>query len=140
MRVIICGSRDWADPLPIERELIGLRQDWGPGVTVVEGAARGADRIAGQVARRLGIPVEEHPADWTGRGKAAGFERNKLMLSLGPSLVLAFKDGFDTSLRRGGTEHMVRIALEADVPVMVIGHRGNSYTVTPAFLPTRGMA
>lgn len=125
MRVIVCGSRDWNDYSMILEKLWGLRQtcfQQRDAVTVIEGAARGADRLAGQAARALGMTIEEHPADWAGRGRSAGFERNKLMLSLGADLVWAFKDGFDHTLQRGGTEHMVKLAKDAGVPWRVFFH------------------
>jgi len=116
----VCGSRDWTDADAIEAELRLL----APGSTVVHGAARGADRIAGQIARRLGLTVEEHPADWSSFGVSAGPRRNADMLRAGADFVLAFKDGFDRSMRRGGTEGMVRIALAAGVPARVVGCSG----------------
>ena len=125
MRLLVCGSRDWYDARMIREQMIRLARDareHGWSVTVVEGDARGADKIAGEVAESLGFGVERHPADWTGRGRVAGFERNNLMLSLGVDLLWAFKDGCDHSLRRGGTEHMVKIATAANVPWRLFSH------------------
>lgn len=71
------------------------------------------------------VPIdrEQYPADWEKHGKAAGPIRNALMLEEGkPDLVLAFKDGFDWQFKRGGTEHMVRIAKAAGVRTIVIQH------------------
>ena len=84
-RVLVCGSRDWTDQALIVRVL----PDYGPAV-IVHGAARGADRLAGRVARALGWPVEEHPAAWTQYGRAAGHKRNLAMLATHPALVIAF--------------------------------------------------
>lgn len=120
-RVIVCGSRDWDDPKPIAWTIAGMRERLGP-ITIVHGAARGADNLAGVVCRKFGIPEEPHPADWIGKGRAAGPLRNQLMLSLGADYVVAFKDGFDHSLESGGTENMIRIAREADVPTMIVCH------------------
>lgn len=121
MRIIICGSRDWIDGDAIRAALISLRKQH-PDAVVVHGAARGADSLADRIARNLGFRVEAHPADWTGRGRAAGPERNQLMLKLGADQVLAFKDDFDPTLSRGGTEHMVRIARDAGVPTWIRSH------------------
>lgn len=118
--VIFCGSRDWGDPIPIRLILAALENK---DVTIVHGAARGADRLAGQLAENYRIAVEEYPADWKGHGKAAGPIRNKLMLDARrPAFVVAFKDGFDHTFSRGGTENMVHIAREADIPTYVISH------------------
>jgi len=49
MRIIVCGSRNWTNYSIIYRELSKL-----PGNTVIiHGAARGADTIAGSIARHL---------------------------------------------------------------------------------------
>ena len=77
--------------------------------------------VADAVGRQW-FKVETFPADWPGHGKAAGPIRNKLMLAQRPHLVVAFKDEFDHTLTRGGTENMVRIAREAGVKTMVVSH------------------
>lgn len=119
MRVIICGSRDWSDPRPIRTVIDSLALS-DRNLTVVHGAARGADAIAGEIARSMGVREEPHPADWTGQGRAAGPLRNRLMLDLGADIVFAFKEDFDWSFARGGTENMVKIAHEAKIPAIVI--------------------
>lgn len=121
--VIVCGSRDWTDYDTIWDALRRRCERHGE-FTVIHGAARGADRLAGQAGRHQSLPVVEFPADWNKHGRAAGPIRNQAMLEaalddydlLG---VLAFKEGFDHSLRRGGTEDMVRRAREAEVPTIV---------------------
>ena len=120
VRVIVCGSRDWTDYRMILEKLRELPRR--PPVTIVHGAARGADMLADAAAGTLGLQVEPHPADWTGRGRRAGVERNALMASLGADLVLAFKDGFDFSLRTGGTENMVRLAAALNIPYRIYSH------------------
>lgn len=123
MRLIACGSRDWTNYEEIERTLLSFIHQFGKPAALIHGAARGADTLAGQAAQRLGIPVEEYPADWRGNGKGAGPIRNRQMLDTGADYVIAFKDAFDTTLRKGGTENMIRIAREAGVPTWVIGRR-----------------
>lgn len=115
-RVIVCGSRDWTDRRIIRETLLALA-DRCPDlrIVVVHGAARGADRMAGEEARACGYKVEEHPANWALHGHRAGLIRNAYMLSLGCSHVIAFWDG-----KSRGTEHMIRIAREADARVTVI--------------------
>jgi hypothetical protein len=116
-RVIFCGSRDGYDAQVIYADLVRLARA-GPFV-VVHGDARGVDRMADGIARSLGIPTEPHPARWKETGRAAGHVRNQHMLDLGADVVFAYKIGFDHELRRGGTEHMVRIARQAGVPTVV---------------------
>lgn len=121
-RVIVCGSRDWADGHVIEVALSTIASLQHTPVEIIHGGARGADRLAGQCASKLGLKERAELADWVGRGRGAGFERNARMLALSPSpnLVLAFKDSFDYTLRRGGTEHMCRIALATNPPTPVL--------------------
>jgi hypothetical protein len=111
-RVLVCGSRGWSDRALIERILLAN----GPAV-IVHGAARGADRIAGEVARGLGWPVEEHPADWHRHGKRAGHKRNLAMLDAHPSLVIAF-----TLIPGGtpGTRHTLTNAYRRQIPVVIV--------------------
>jgi len=121
--IIVCGCRDWADYDAIWQALRRRAERHGE-FTVIHGAARGADRLSGQAGRNQALPVVEFPADWKNHGPAAGPIRNQAMLDaalndfnlLG---VLAFKEGFDLSLRRGGTEDMVRRARAAGVPTIV---------------------
>ena len=109
MRVLVCGGRDYDDVAQVRLYLNFLRSV----DTVIHGAARGADRLAGQVALTHGCAVEEYPADWSGRGKMAGMERNRIMLNTKPDLVVAFPGGT-------GTANMVSIAREAGVRVRLV--------------------
>ena len=112
--VLVCGSRSWTARAPIAAALARAQAD---GFThVVHGDARGADRMAGHAARRLGMRVVAVPADWDRFGLSAGFIRNGCMLNLRPQLVLAFARHLPHS---HGTAHMVRIARAAGVPVRV---------------------
>lgn len=119
-RVIVCGSREWQTSRPILDGLIAIYNRELRRFEVVHGGARGADYLAGQLAFWFGLSERPILADWDRLGRRAGFERNTRMLALSPNLVLAFKDGFDYTLRRGGTEHMCRIALESNPPVPVL--------------------
>jgi hypothetical protein len=108
MRVIVCGSRQWTDREAIANRLFDLPVD----SVIVHGAAPGADRIAGQEAEKLGLLVEEHPADWDYYGKRAGFVRNERMAKIGADLCIAFWDGHSR-----GTAMMVDLAERYDIPI-----------------------
>lgn len=108
MRVIVCGSRDWTDREAIANRLFDLPSE----AVIVHGAAKGADRIAGQEAQKLGLVVEEHPANWQTLGKTAGIARNVKMARLGADLCIAFWDG-----RSRGTSHMVDQAEKHGIPI-----------------------
>lgn len=138
MRVLICGSRTWAKPVPIDVVVGGFAAVYGAAnVTVIHGAARGVDSMAASAAHRHGVACEDYPADWDthdrdGRGrvpcscpedatscKAAGVRRNQRMLDEGkPELVVAFTDDLASSR---GTASMVGLARQAGLPVYVVG-------------------
>jgi hypothetical protein len=108
-RVLVCGGRDFDDWAMLCTVLNALN----PYPTVViHGAARGADRMAGDWARANGLSWEAFPADWQRDGKAAGVIRNSRMLAEGkPDLVVAFPGG-------RGTADMVAKARKVGVPVI----------------------
>ena len=107
MRVLVCGGREYSDWGQMRWVLGAIRID-----TVITGAARGADSVAGEWATDQGVDLVTYPANWERDGKSAGFKRNQLMLdNAKPDLVVAFPGG-------NGTAHMVRIAKEAGVPVL----------------------
>lgn len=110
MRVValFCGSRDWADMAAIRADIAELPAD----AIVIEGGARGADRLARSAARERGLHVATVEAQWNRLGKSAGFWRNEAMLALGPTVVYAYPLGGP------GTASMVRLATAAGVPVV----------------------
>jgi len=139
-RILVTGSRDWADLPLLRRELNAAMREAGEDrVVIVNGkcdprdpqtheavpwaaAERlpladqrhllGADWLADRIAGTRGIRVERHPADWTAHGKAAGFRRNAEMVSAGASLCLAFiRDGSK------GATHCADLAEKAGIPV-----------------------
>ena len=121
MRLLVCGSRTWTDLARLRQVLDQVVSDHSDGqvVTVIEGDARGADRLAGQLARERGWRLERYPADWTRDGRAAGFRRNARMLRQGrPDLVVAFTVG--PLAESWGTADMVRRARAAGVPVHLV--------------------
>jgi hypothetical protein len=140
LRLLVTGSRDWAD-LPLLRDELGtaLLELGADRVVIVHGkcdprdpqtrqavpwsaAERlelddqqhllGADWLADRIAGTRGIWLERHPAKWAEHGKSAGFRRNAEMVALGASLCLAFiKDE-----SRGAT-HCADAAGKAGIPV-----------------------
>lgn len=117
--VLVCGSRDWADRESLASALTGL-----PGehyeIEIIHGGARGADRIAGEEAERLGFGVRVFPANWRGLGKRAGILRNIEMLDEKPNLVMAFqRDG------SRGTQHTIDEARRRGIPVQVYAEEGS---------------
>jgi len=111
MRVLICGSRDFHDIQAIQIVVDNLDTN----DIIVHGCARGADTIAGWLAKRRGLTILEFPAQWNKYGKAAGPIRNKQMLDEGkPDKVFAF---YTDKKKSRGTANMVKQAKAAGIPV-----------------------
>jgi hypothetical protein len=120
MRLLVCGSRTWSDYRRLRRTLEATVAQRQPEVvTIIEGGARGADRMAGHLACLHGWRLEVYPARWEQQGRAAGTRRNARMLQRGrPDLVVAFTVGPLAESR--GTADMVRRARAAGVPVHIV--------------------
>jgi len=113
-KVLVCGDRNWSDREAICACLRTL-QDRGYDI-VIEGEARGADRIARDVAKELGFDILKFPADWSRYGRSAGPIRNRQMLDQRPDLVLAFHEDIAHSK---GTADTVREAQKRGIEVVV---------------------
>lgn len=113
MRVLVCGGRNFADAAFIHAELDRLHGIHGFTV-LIEGDARGVDRIAGEWARSRGVELVEYPANWQRDGRHAALIRNEHMLVDGkPDLVVAFPGG-------SGTSHTCWKAEQAGIAVIRI--------------------
>lgn len=125
MRVLVCGSRTFTDYEKMKRILDGYDI-----TDIIEGEARGADRLAGVYGKDRGIPVHKFPADWDTHGKAAGPIRNKQMLVegkpdlciafLGPVAISEFTSGLSDSKYSRGTKNMIDQAVKAGIETKVI--------------------
>ena len=114
MKVLITGGRDFSDSPLLTRTLDRLHSV-SPFTALIHGAAKGADRLAGEWARTNGVEEIACPADWRRHGRGAGPARNKLMLEEHqPDLVVAFPGG-------KGTAHMVGLAKKAGTQIVFAG-------------------
>lgn len=133
MRVLVTGDREWQDRDFISDALAALSSS---DTVIIEGAARGVDTLAHEVALEFGFATERYPAYWTctdyekdtgtscwvegGKhqamhGKPAGVLRNQRMLDESkPDIVYAFHNKLKWSK---GTADMVRKAQKAGIPV-----------------------
>lgn len=122
-KILVTGSREFTDwsiiqnALAVERWPAGQNNPAsGDGhMLVIHGGAKGADSIAGDLARRA-INVHEVivPALWDKNGKGAGPQRNAAMMHLDPQVVLAF---YKDSAKNIGTSDCVRRARSYDIEV-----------------------
>lgn len=115
MRVLICGDRNWVSYPIIYQWIYRNLPANAPPSTVIHGGARGADRMAGEIANTFGHKVLVYPAKWDKYGKAAGHIRNQQMLDEGkPDLVVYFHNNLAESKGTGG---MVSRARKAGIEV-----------------------
>jgi len=113
-RLLICGSRDFFDRLPISLTIYCFEPS-----ALINGCALGADTIANEEFRKIGKEPEEYPADWDRYHRAAGPIRNAQMLAEGkPDIVIAFYSDYK---RSRGTKDMVDKARDAGVFVVELG-------------------
>jgi hypothetical protein len=110
VRALVCGGRGYDDADALSQFMDELAQR----ITidaVIDGDARGADRMAGEWACRRDIENIKFRAEWEKLGRKAGPIRNQFMLDEGrPDVVVAFPGGW-------GTADMVRRARLAGVEV-----------------------
>lgn len=116
MRILITGSRHHEDYKLIRDSIHQAWYDAGmpEKVTVVHGAARGADTLAAKAAHFMGFDQEAHPADWNRFGASAGPKRNAKMALLGADICLAFPLGDSR-----GTWDCVSAARARQIPVVI---------------------
>ena len=111
MKVLITGGRDFDDVGLLTETLDRLHAET-PFACLIHGAAKGADRLAGQWAQNNGVEEIACPANWKLHGRWAGPVRNKLMLEEHqPDLLVAFPGG-------KGTANMVGLAEKAGTKVV----------------------
>jgi hypothetical protein len=121
MRVLVCGGRDYGkNPDGSDNE---IEMDFlfnfltelllkHPDMVVIQGEARGADKLAKNWAEFMNVPVVSFPADWDRYGRNAGPVRNLQMIQEGrPDLVVAFKGG-------AGTRNMIKQATLYEIEVI----------------------
>jgi hypothetical protein len=136
VRLLVCGGRDFGTTAPERfalRDVLDLWHQRRPITTLIHGAARGADTLAGEWAVAKAVPVDPHPVAhheweaWRAAGRPSpspGSARNARMLAEGrPGAVLAFPGGT-------GTADMVRKARAAGVPVALVVVNEKGWEVT----------
>ena len=111
MKTIIAGSRDNVTYEHIKDAV----KNCGWIITeVVEGGARGADRLGRKWAIDNTIPYITMNADWDKHGKSAGYRRNTEMAEVAEALI-AIRANMSK-----GTTHMINIAKNKGLRIYVI--------------------
>jgi hypothetical protein len=113
MKVLVCGSRDWADPMAVTERIVDLAEAY-PAALVIHGGCRGADMRVEGAAIVCNLRTKVFLADWRRFGRKAGPLRNRQMLDEEPDLVIAFqRDG------SRGTQDTIDEARRRGIPVEV---------------------
>ncbi len=116
-KLIVAGGRDFSDKELCREKIHELKHILSNyKLSIVSGMARGADRLAWEIAKEDGIQVHEYYADWDGYGPDAGYRRNEVMAGNSNGL-LAFWDGTSK-----GTRNMIRVMQFLQKPVSVVSY------------------
>lgn len=104
-KILVCGGRDFNNRLAVNSVLAEYKSKYGhTGMIIIEGAAKGADKLAHLWAIANNVENWRFPItkeDWKKYGNAAGPIRNEAMFNESqPDLVIAFPGG-------NGTKHMI---------------------------------
>lgn len=110
--VIIAGGRKYSDLARMVEVIKEERPTF-----IIEGAAPGADTLAGEAAQKLGIPYITVPALWDFFGKSAGHKRNALMANILLALAGESEKKLIAFPGKIGTPMMVSIAKDLGIPV-----------------------
>ena len=119
IKVLICGSRGFNDYVLMKVQIMKLLDRFGTTITIISGGAKGADKLAEDVAKQLGISITILEPDWDKHGKGAGMIRNNAMLDMKPNIVLAFWDG-----NSKGTKHTISEARKRKIEVHLVQYGG----------------
>lgn len=97
-KVLVTGGRTYDDRGHVYMVLDGLLRRY-PALCVVQGGAKGADRLASLWAAARGKPCITMAAAWDALGPAAGSTRNQWMLDYNPDIAfcVAFPGGPGTA-------------------------------------------
>lgn len=113
MRVIVCGGRDQVDYEFVRNVLDHLHKEFNF-THIIEGEARGTDKMPRRWAEERGIPFTPVQAEWNKYGYGAGPIRNRLMVEQGkPDMVIAFPGG-------KGTANMIKTAGRFNIKVLEV--------------------
>lgn len=113
-KLLIAGSRNFNDYLYLKKRIDKLISNWNKKeLLIIEGGARGADKLGRLYAQNNEIEYQTFEAEWEKLGKRAGYARNIKMAETATHAVI-FWDGVSP-----GTKHMIKILEEKNVRTIV---------------------
>jgi len=113
-KVIIAGTRTFNDYDLLVESCDKLLVNKHPNIEIVNGGARGADRLGGKYAIQKGYKMKKFAADWDEYGRSSGYIRNEEMAQYADALI-CFWDGHSK-----GSGHMINLAREYKLKVRVV--------------------
>jgi hypothetical protein len=113
MKLAIVGSRSFTDYEALEKEVDSICESVKV-TCVVSGGAKGADSLGQRYAESKGIATQIFLPDWEKHGKAAGFIRNRDIIS-NCDFCVAFWDG-----KSKGTLSSIELAKRQEIPVRIV--------------------
>nr|DAS94925.1 MAG TPA: Protein of unknown function (DUF2493) [Caudoviricetes sp.] len=120
IKLLIAGSQSFTDyerfKVYVNKFIQGLDKKE---ITIIEGGAKGTDRMAREFAIENNIPYITMEADWDTHGKAAGMIRNRQMGEKATHAIL-FWDG-----ESPGTRNMISICEELNVTLRIVKVKKN---------------
>lgn len=121
--ILITGSRDWTDKERMADfiELHLCTHYVLCPVVIRHGGARGADQLAGELARENGDIEDPHPVsdeEWR-KSRGAGHARNARMVAMGADVCIGFP-----MPGAKGTWDCLKRAVDAGIPVEICNPRG----------------
>ena len=117
LRIIVAGSRTFNDYDLLESTLSDYLKE-NNNVTIISGAAKGADQLGERFARKYRYNLKYFPAQWDMYGKSAGPIRNRKMAEYAAEergVLFAFWDG-----KSRGTKSMIDLAKKSGLEVHVV--------------------
>jgi hypothetical protein len=118
MKLAVIGSRGFNDYELLKLHLNNVIQN-NRVTHIVSGGALGADSLAERFAKENNIETLIFLPDWKTHGKAAGFIRNKDIVS-NADMVVAFWDG-----KSKGTKHSIDLANKSKTPLLIVETSNN---------------
>lgn len=116
-RILICGGRNYNNSARFDEVMAAITPYFKPSFCIIQGGARGADRLAAIWAFDRGCAMLEMRANWNFYSYSAGYIRNGWMIEFGmPDLVVAFPGGT-------GTQNMIEQARAKGIDVYVVSEQ-----------------
>jgi len=121
--VLIAGGRDFTNYEVLKKTVNEELKDNKLPVTLISGAARGADSLGEKWAKEYGHEIVQYKPEWDTYGNSAGPIRNNEMFNfikdkLNKKIII-FWDG-----QSRGTMYMIKISTIGQIPISIYNYNG----------------